>query len=319
MIYQARLSDQSPRTTRTSAERIEIARDQERKKMAGEKVIRTQIKSIQSTQKITKAMEMVAASKMRKAQDQMAASRPYSEKIRKVIGHIRAANPSTNYPYMVERDIKRVGYIVISTDRGLCGGLNANLFRKLVNDVTEWRGKDVEIDLCVIGTKAINFVRRIGGNVVSSNSQLGDKPHLEELVGTIKVMLDAFVEGKIDRLFILNNVFVNTMTQAPTVWQLLPIQIVDEDSLQEYWDYIYEPMSIELVDTILMRYVESQVYQGIVENIACEMAARMVAMKAATDNAGDIIKALQIAYNKARQAAITQEISEIVGGAAAVS
>ncbi|MEE8118976.1 MAG: F0F1 ATP synthase subunit gamma [Gammaproteobacteria bacterium] len=286
--------------------------------MAGEKEIRTQIKSIQSTQKITKAMEMVAASKMRKAQDQMAASRPYSEKIRKVIGHIRAANPETSYPYMVEREVKRVGYIVISTDRGLCGGLNANLFRELVNNVTEWHGKNVEIDLCVFGTKAINFVRRIGGNVLSSNAHLGDKPHLEEMIGTIKVMLDAFVEGKIDRLFILNNVFVNTMTQSPTAAQLLPIQIEDTDELQEYWDYIYEPESAELVDSILMRYVEAQIYQGVVENIACEMAARMVAMKAATDNAGDIIRSLQLIYNKARQASITQEISEIVGGAAAV-
>ncbi|MCG8436398.1 MAG: F0F1 ATP synthase subunit gamma [Gammaproteobacteria bacterium] len=286
--------------------------------MAGAKEIRTQIKSIQNTQKITKAMEMVAASKMRKAQDRMAASRPYSQKIRKVIGHLAQANPDYRHPFLSDRDIKRVGYIVISTDRGLCGGLNANLFRAIVPEFKQWRDSNIEIDLCVIGSKAITFFRRFGGKVISSASHLGDTPYVEDLIGTVKIMLDAYTDGSIDRLFVVNNVFVNTMTQEPTITQLAPVQLEDEDDLQQYWDYIYEPSSIELLDDILMRYIEAQVYQSVVENIACEMAARMVAMKAASDNAGDLIRGLQLDYNKARQAAITQELSEIVGGAAAV-
>ena len=288
--------------------------------MAGAKEIRTQIKSIQSTQKITKAMEMVAASKMRKAQDRMAASRPYAEKIRRVIGHLAQANPDYRHPFLVERDAKRVGMIVISTDRGLAGGLNINLFKKVLREIREWQDKGVEVDLILIGAKAMAFFRRLKGlNIVASTSHLGDKPHVEDFIGTVKVMLDAYREGTIDRLLLAHNEFVNTMTQSPEVRQMLPVVMTDEDDLQDYWDYIYEPSAADLLDSFLMRYVESQTYQGAVENVACEMAARMVAMKAASDNAGELIESLQLQYNKARQAAITQELSEIVGGAAAIS
>lgn len=288
--------------------------------MAGAKEIRTQIKSIQSTQKITKAMEMVAASKMRKAQDRMAASRPYAEKIRKVIGHLAQANPDYRHPFLVERDVKRVGMIVISTDRGLAGGLNINLFKSVLRELRQWQDKGVEVDLILIGAKAMAFFKRLKGlNILASTSHLGDRPHVEDFIGTVKIMLDAYREGGIDRLLIAHNEFVNTMTQAPQVNQLLPVVMTDEDELQEYWDYIYEPSASDLLDSFLMRYVESQTYQGAVENVACEMAARMVAMKAASDNAGELIDSLQLQYNKARQAAITQELSEIVGGAAAIS
>lgn len=286
--------------------------------MASSKEIRTQIKSIRSTQKITKAMEMVAASKMRKVQTRMAASRPYSEKMRKVIGHLAKANPEYRHPFMVEREVKRVGIIVISTDRGMCGGLNVNLFKATVAAVREWRNKGAEVEFCIFGNKAVSFFKRFGGKVVAQATQLGDTPHLEDLIGTIKVMLDAYVAGDIDRLLLVNNVFVNTMSQKPTVSQLLPTQPVEDSELQDHWDYLYEPEARELLDSVLTRYVESQVYQGVAENAACEQAARMVAMKSASDNAGDIINELQLAYNKARQAGITKELSEIVSGAAAV-
>ncbi len=287
--------------------------------MAGAKEIRTQIKSIGNTQKITKAMEMVAASKMRRAQDRMRSSRPYAEKIRSVVAHMGKAHPEYKHPYLIEREARRVGLIIISTDRGLCGGLNINLFKAAIAAMKEWKGKDLEIDLAVIGSKAMGFFKRLGGNVISENSHLGDTPKVEELIGSVKVMLDAYDEGQIDRLYLANNVFVNTMTQRPVIEQLLPVSGDEQDEeLRHHWDYIYEPDAKEVMDSLLMRYIESLVYQGLVENIACEMAARMVAMKAASDNAGNLIDELQLVYNKARQAAITQELSEIVGGAAAV-
>jgi len=286
--------------------------------MASPKEIRTQIKSIRSTQKITKAMEMVAASKMRKVQQRMAASRPYAERMRKVIGHLAKANPEYRHPFMVDREVKRVGFIVISTDRGLCGGLNVNLFKNTVAAVRPWMDKGVEVDFCILGAKAVGFFRRFGGKVLAQATHLGDTPHVNDLIGTVKVMLDSYKEGKIDRLFLVNNVFVNTMSQKPTALQLLPTQGIEDEQLAEYWDYLYEPEARELLDSVLTRYVESQVYQGAVENAACEQAARMVAMKSASDNAGDLISNLQLVYNKARQAGITKELSEIVGGAAAV-
>ena len=287
--------------------------------MAGEKEIRNQIKSIKSTQKITKAMEMVAASKMRRAQERMQASRPYSQKMRKVIGHLAMAHPEYQHPYLVEREaVGRVGYIIISTDRGLCGGLNINLFKTAVLAMRDWREQGAELDLCLIGAKAIGFFRRFGGSVKAQVSQLGDTPHIADLIGTIKVMLDAYDDGEIDRLCLVENEFINTMSQKPRVTQLIPVVPEEDEALKHHWDYLYEPDSKEVLDGLLMRYIESQVYQGVVENIACEMAARMVAMKSATDNAASIIDELQLVYNKARQASITQEISEIVGGAAAV-
>ncbi len=287
--------------------------------MAVGKEIRSQITSIKNTQKITKAMEMVAASKMRKAQDRMEASRPYAEQIRTVIGHLRMANPDKRVALLQERpDIKRVGYIVISTDRGLCGGLNANMFRMMLGEIREWQSKDVEVDLCVMGRKARQFFRRINVNIVAAVTDLGDVPHVRDLIGTIQVMLDSFSEKTVDRVFIVYNSFVNTMSQKPTVRTLMPVETPDADELQAQWDYIYEPDAAELLPGVLARYIESQVYRAAVENVACEMAARMVAMKSATDNAGKLIDGLQLAYNKARQAAITQELSEIVGGAAAV-
>jgi F-type H+-transporting ATPase subunit gamma len=287
--------------------------------MAAGKEIRSQITSIKNTQKITKAMEMVAASKMRKAQDRMEASRPYAEQIRTVIGHLRMANPDKRVALLQERpDIKRVGYIVVSTDRGLCGGLNANMFRMMLGEIREWQSKGVEVDLCVMGRKARQFFRRINVNIVAAVSDLGDVPHVRDLIGTIQVMLDSFGEKTVDRVFIVYNSFVNTMSQRPTVRTLMPVETPDADELQAHWDYIYEPDATELLPGVLARYIESQVYRAAVENVACEMAARMVAMKSATDNAGKLIDGLQLAYNKARQAAITQELSEIVGGAAAV-
>jgi F-type H+-transporting ATPase subunit gamma len=289
--------------------------------MAGEKEIRNKIRSVKNMQKITKAMEMVAASKIRKAQDQMEASRPYAERIRRVIGHLAHANPDYKHPFLVEREAKRIGYIIISTDRGLTGGLNVNLFKHVIGDMAQWRQKDVQVDLALVGAKAVQFFRRLGGNVVGTATHLGDRPHVNDLIGSIKIMLDAYSEGTIDRLFLVHNVFVSTMSQQPDIKTLLPVSAIDlgEETLQAHWDYIYEPDAVDLLDDVLMRYIESQVYRGAVENFACEMAAKMVAMKSATDNAGEIIEKLQLAYNKARQAAITQEISEIVGGAAAVS
>lgn len=289
--------------------------------MAGEKEIRTKIRSVKNMQKITKAMEMVAASKIRKAQAQMEASRPYAERIRRVIGHLAKANPDYRHPYLVEREVRRVGFIVISTDRGLCGGLNVNMFKAVIGELRKWKEQDVEVDLVLIGAKAVQFFRRLGGNVLGTATHLGDRPQVNDLIGSIKIMLDAYEEGRIDRLFLVHNDFVSTMSQRPEVVTLLPVSEIDvaADELQQHWDYIYEPDASELLDNVLMRYVESQVYRGAVENFACEMAAKMVAMKSATDNAGEIIDKLQLEYNKARQAAITQEISEIVGGAAAVS
>lgn len=286
--------------------------------MASGKEIRTKIKSIQNTQKITSAMEMVAASKMRKAQERMRAARPYAEKIRNVIDHLAHARPEYQHSFMEEREVKRVGYIVVSTDRGLCGGLNINMFRSAIKEVAEWQEQKVELEFCAIGKKANAFFRRFGGNVVAEACQLGDSPHIESLIGTVKVMLDAFEEEQLDKIYLVYNRFVNSMTQQPVVEQLLPLSSSGAEELTHHWDYIYEPSSKEVLENLLMRYVESLVYQGVIENIACEMAARMVAMKAATDNAGDLINELQLAYNKARQAAITQEISEIVAGAAAV-
>ena len=287
--------------------------------MAGAKEIRTKIKSIQNTQKITKAMEMVAASKMRKAQERMQSARPYAKKMRNVVAHLSQSHPEYQHPYVVEREAKRVGFIVISSDRGLCGGLNINLFRHSVGIMSEWRDKGVEIDVCAIGNKGLGFFSRFGANIVSQATHIGDAPVLTDLIGTIKVMLDGYAEGKIDRLYLVSNEFVNTMTQQPGVEQLLPIHAdAPDEELKHYWDYLYEPDSKEVVDALMLRFIESLVYQGVVENIASEQAARMVAMKSATDNAGTLIDELQLSYNKARQAAITQEISEIVGGAAAV-
>jgi F-type H+-transporting ATPase subunit gamma len=286
--------------------------------MAGAKEIRTKIKSVQNTQKITKAMEMVAASKMRKAQDRMAAARPYADKMRNVIGHLANAHPEYKHPYLIEREVKRVGYIVVSSDRGLCGGLNINMFKAILGSMKEWDDKGVDIDVCTVGKKAASFFSRIGGNIVSEISGIGDAPRAHELIGSVKVMLDAYDEGKIDRLYLVFNDFVNTMTQSPHIEQVLPLEQKADEELEYHWDYIYEPGAKDVLDALLMRYVESLVYQGVVENIACEMSARMIAMKSASDNAGDIINELQLVYNKARQAAITQEISEIVSGAAAV-
>ncbi len=268
--------------------------------MAGAKEIRSKIASVQNTQKITKAMEMVAASKMRKSQDRMAASRPYAETMRKVIGHLAHGNLEYKHPYLEERDVKRVGYLVVSTDRGLCGGLNINLFKKLLAEMKTWTDKGVQCDLAMIGSKGVSFFN-------------------SELIGPVKVMLQAYDEGRLDKLYIVSNKFINTMSQVPTISQLLPLPASDDDDLKhKSWDYLYEPDPKALLDTLLRRYVESQVYQGVVENLASEQAARMVAMKAATDNGGSLIKELQLVYNKARQASITQELTEIVSGAAAV-
>ncbi len=285
--------------------------------MAVGKEIRTQIASVKNTQKITKAMEMVAASKMRKAQDRMAASKPYAGKMRQVISHLANAHPEYKHPFLEVRETKRVGYIIISTDRGLCGGLNINLFKTALNAMTQWEESGVEIDMCLIGSKAESFFKRLG-NTVSTINHIGDNPRLDELIGTVKVMLDSYMEGSLDRLYLVENEFVNSMTQQSRVSQLIPVQPAEDEELKHYWDYLYEPDSKEVLDGLLTRYIESQVYQAVVENIACEMSARMVAMKAATDNAGDMINELQLIYNKARQAAITQELSEIVSGAAAV-
>ena len=287
--------------------------------MAGGKEIRTKIKSIQNTQKITKAMEMVAASKMRRAQERMHQARPYAEKMRNVIAHVSQANLEYKHSFTLERPVKRVGFIIISSDRGLCGGLNINLFRDVVNALTEWQSRSAEIDLTTIGSKGFQFFNRVGANIVSEVTRLGDTPHLDDLIGPVKVMLDAYTDNRIDRLYLVHNHFNSTMSQTPQLEQLLPIHAVQPDeTLSHHWDYLYEPDAKDVVDALMTRYIESLVYQGVVENIACEMAARMVAMKSASDNAGDLIDELQLVYNKARQASITQEISEIVGGAAAV-
>lgn len=288
--------------------------------MAGAKEIRNKIGSVKNTQKITSAMEMVAASKMRRAQDRMSASRPYAETMRKVIGHIAQGNLEYKHPYLIEREVKRVGYIVVSTDRGLCGGLNINLFKAALNDMKQWSAKGAKVDLALIGSKASNFFERHGAKVKAHVSGLGDNPSVNDLIGSVKVMLKAYDNGEIDRLYLVYNKFVNTMVQQPKVDQLLPLPVTEDSKLakKHHWDYLYEPDPKQLLDTLLIRYVESQVYQGVVENLASEQAARMVAMQAATDNAGNLINDLQLVYNKARQASITQELTEIVSGAAAV-
>jgi len=286
--------------------------------MANEKEIRTKIGSVKNTQKITKAMEMVAASKMRRTQETMKKALPYSDKIRAVIGHIYKANPDYRHPFLEERELKTAGYIVVSSDRGLCGGLNVNMFRNLITQLRENKNNQVNSKLCLVGAKAAQFFRSIDVDVVAAATHLGEDPQVEDLVGSIKTMLDEYIDGNIDQLFIVHNNFVNTMTQKPEIKTLLPIEPQDREEMQKHWDYIYEPDSKDLLDYILMRYIESQVYRAVVENVACEMAAKMVAMKSATDNAGKLIDELELDYNKARQAAITQEISEIVGGAAAV-
>jgi F-type H+-transporting ATPase subunit gamma len=287
--------------------------------MAVGKEIRNKIGSIKNTQKITRAMEMVAASKMRKTKDRMQATRPFSKKIGRIIKHLAQANPEYKHPYLIARDIKRVGIIVVSSDRGLCGGLNSNLFRKTLIHLMEWDKANIEVDVCTIGVKAFGFFSNLKINLVGQVSRLGDTPHMNDIVGVIKIMLDAYEAGRIDQLYVVSNEFVNTMTQRPTVEQLLPAVACElDENLNGHWDYIYEPDAKEVLDHLLMRFIESKVYQGLVENNACEQAARMVAMKSASDNAGNLIGELQLIYNKARQAAITQEISEIVGGAAAV-
>lgn len=287
--------------------------------MASGKEIRTQISSITSTQKITSAMEMVAASKMRKAQERMIKGKPYAQKIKSVIGHLANSTPEYKHIFMDVREVKRVGYIIVSTDRGLCGGLNVNLFKKALIDMKENAEQNIEVDLCLVGAKGSGFFNSYGGNVVAAVRDLGEDPVMVDLIGSIKVMLDAYEEGNIDRLYLVNNDFVNTMTQQPTVEQLLPLSAEADASMKHHWDYIYEPDAKDLLDGLLIRYIESLVYQAVVENGACEQAARMIAMKSATDNAGDLIDDLQLVYNKARQASITQELSEIVSGAAAIS
>ena len=286
--------------------------------MPGTKEIRTKIASVKSTQKITKAMQMVATSKMRRAQERMRLARPYAQKMRNVIGHLTQANPDYRHPFLSSRETKGVGIIVISSDRGLAGGLNANVFKQTLTLAREWQEKGAQVSLCLIGTKGLNFFRRLSLPILANITGLGDRPHIKDLIGPVKVMLDAYREGKLDRLYLVNAQFVNTMTQKPEVEQLLPIEAIDIEGLQEHWDYIYEPDAEAILDGLLMRYIESQVYRGAVENVASEMAARMIAMGAATDNAGKLIGELQLIYNKARQAAITKELSEIVGGAAAV-
>ncbi len=289
--------------------------------MSDAKEIRTKIKSIQNTQKITHAMEMVAASKMRKAQDRMQGSRPYAEKVKTVINHLAEARLEYQHPYLIERELRRVGFMVVSTDRGLCGGLNANLLKVAVQNMRTWHDKGIPIDICSIGKKAESFFRRMGGNIVSSISNLDGKPSILDVIGTVKVMLDLYNEKKLDRIYLVYNKFINTMTQKPVLEMVLPV--VDTVSIVQKkgkcsWDYLYEPDAKSLLDALLVRYIESLVYQAVVENVACEQAARMVAMKSASDNAAKLIDELQLMYNKARQASITQALLEIVAGAAAV-
>lgn len=286
--------------------------------MAAGKEVKTKIASIASTQKITSAMEMVAASKMRRAQDRMSLGKPYAQRIRNVVGHIARAVSEYQHQYMNQRDVERIGYIIVSTDRGLCGGLNINLFKAALRSIQSWTEQGKEVDLCLIGNKAASFFSSVGGNVTAAIKDIGDEPDGQDLIGGVKVMLDAFDSGRIDQLILVSNEFVNTMTQTPRLEQLLPLEPDTDSGLAHHWDYIYEPDAKDLLDGLLIRYIESQVYQGVVENKACEQAARMIAMKNATENAGDLIEELQLLYNKARQAAITQELSEIVSGAAAV-
>ncbi len=287
--------------------------------MAVGKEIRTQISSIKNTQKITSAMEMVAASKMKKAQNRMLASRPYCEKISSVIGHLAHAHSEFEHPYMNSSEkLQRIGIIIVSSDRGLCGGLNTNLFRHILRQVVEYQDKGIEVDICTIGKKATSFFKNSGLNIKSALTDLGDAPHFDDLLGAIKIMLNGFDAGETQQLSVAYNKFENTMTQTPTIMQLVPMVANESDNMNHYWDYIYEPDAQEVLSALLVRYIEALVYQGLVENIACEQSSRMIAMKSATDNAGDMVKELELVYNKARQAAITQEISEIVSGAAAV-
>jgi F-type H+-transporting ATPase subunit gamma len=286
--------------------------------MPSGKEIRTQIASVKNTQKITNAMQMVAASKLRRTQQRMEASRPYAERIRTVIGHLSEANPDYRHPFLETRDVKHIGHIIISTDKGLCGSLNVNLFRHVVADLREWRAKGIESDLCLVGAKALAYFRRLNVNIVATASYLGEIPKVADLVGAVTTMTDAYQKGEVDRVFLVYNDFVNTMSQKPRIDTLLPVEPIDKGELQDHWDYIYEPEARDLLVHVLTRYIETQVYRAAVENVACEMASKMVAMKAATENAGKFIDALELQYNKARQAAITREIAEIVGGAAAV-
>ncbi|MCF6764516.1 F0F1 ATP synthase subunit gamma [Thiotrichales bacterium 19S3-7] len=286
--------------------------------MAVGREIRTKIKSVKNTQKITRAMELVAASKMRKARDRMEEARPYADYARSLIAHVAKAHLEYQHPYFQHREVKRVGFIIVSTERGLCGGLNINLFKKVLNEVKRLQAKNIEIDVCIIGAKAESFFKRLDLNIASLVTKLGDKPGVKDLIGSVKVMLDAYDDGKIDQLLLFSNEFVNTIAQKPRMIQLLPVVPDEHESLDYHWDYIYEPDAKELLELLVVRYVESQVYRGVVENIGCEQASRMMAMKSATDNAGSVINELNLRYNKARQAAITQEISEIVSGAAAV-
>jgi F-type H+-transporting ATPase subunit gamma len=286
--------------------------------MPGTKEIRAKITSVKNTQKITKAMQMVATSKMRRAQERMKLARPYATRMLEVIGHLTEANPDYRHPFLLSREPRAVGIIVVSSDRGLAGALNANVFRQTLHLMRDWQRRDAAVKLCLVGTKAVNFFRRLSVPILANVTHLGDKPHVKDLIGTVKVMLDGYRAGEIDRLLLINSQFVNTMTQKPVTQQLLPIEALDTEGLQEHWDYIYEPDAAGILDGLLMRYIESQVYRAAVENVASEMAARMVAMGAASDNAGKLINELKLIYNKARQAAITKELSEIVGGAAAV-
>jgi len=287
--------------------------------MSSGREIRSKISSIKNTQKITKAMELVAASKMRKAQMRMATSRPYAQKMRQVIGHVAGSHSEYKHPYLIPRtDIKRVGFIVVSSDRGLCGSLNINLFKNTVLAMRDWHNKNVPVDLCLIGTKAETFFKRLGGNITAKANHLGDTPRIADLIGVVKVMLDAYNENRLDALYLCYNRFVNSMTQEPVIQQLLPIEPFEADKKIGYWDYIYEPEAKDLLNVLLVRYIETQVYQAVIENLACEQAARMVAMNSASDNAGQLIDDLALAYNKARQASITREIAEVTAGAEAV-
>ena len=287
--------------------------------MAGGREIKTKIKSVQNTRKVTRALEMVSASKIRKAQDKMKSSRPYARLMKQVVGHVAKANADYVHPFMAERaDVKRVGYIIVSTDRGLCGGLNSQLFRRILADMREWQGKGVEVDVVCVGQKASTFFRRLKVEMLASVTHLGENPQVEQLIGVVKVMLDGYTEGNIDRVTLCFNDFINTMTQKPTLSPLLPLPVSESLEATHDWDYLYEPDAKTVLDDVMTRYVESLVYQAVLENLASEHAARMVAMKAASDNATKLIGTLNLIYNKARQAAITQEISEIVGGAAAV-
>jgi F-type H+-transporting ATPase subunit gamma len=287
--------------------------------MAIAKEIRLKIHSVKNTQKITKAMEMVAASKMRKTQDRMQRAIPYAKKIMSVIKHLALGHAEYRHPYMEKREIKRVGYIIVSTDRGLCGGLNSNLLKAVIKDIKLQIEKGIEVDLCLIGNKAMSFFKRIGGNIIAHKKDIGDAPSTTDLIGIVKTMLDAYLDKRIDALFLCSNEFISTMRQEPNIEQVLPVVPAEDTKIQHHWDYIYEPDNAPaLLNTLLTRYIESQVYRSVIENIACEQAARMLAMRSATDNASELISSLQLVYNKARQAAITRELSEIVAGASVI-